>query len=82
MRIINHYRENKARKMTFMQNMKDIYFHLHNGKKSIVFCISSIAINYYVCSHYIISNQWWIFILSSEYFVLELFKKMQNEASV
>jgi hypothetical protein len=73
MNIIAHYKENKSRKMTFMQNMRDIYFHLHNGKKSVGFCIVAVAVNYYICRHYVLDFQWWIFILSSEYFVLEIF---------
>jgi hypothetical protein len=81
MNILSHYRDNKKEGMTFIKNVKDIFFHLHNGKKRVLICILSMVVNYLAYKHGI-STPEWILLLSIEFLALELAKALTNEVQL
>jgi hypothetical protein len=78
MNILKHYRDNKKEGMAFFKNIKDIFFHLHNGKKRILVCIIALVVNYIAYKHSISINEW-ILLLSTEYFILKLSEALTSE---
>ena len=81
MDIVSRFKDNSKRKMTLARNIKDIFFCLHNGRKTYALCFIFIALNWYLIGKGL-SLELWIFILSSEWFLTEMTKKMQNEGRI
>jgi hypothetical protein len=81
MNIIGHYQENKKLNMSLWCNLKDIFFHLHNGKKRILACLTSLIVNYLAYKHCISINEW-IVLLSTEYIIIEMMKALTSEVTL
>jgi hypothetical protein len=77
MKLLKKYKENKKR-MTFWQNLKDVFYHLHSGKKTYIYWLSVIAINYILLGKHL-PLEMWIFALSSEYAIGKIVDRYTDE---
>ncbi len=81
MNILRHYKDNKKEGITFFKNIKDVFFHLHNGKKRILVCLVALVVNYIAYKHSLSINEWTL-LLSIEYFILKLAEALTSEISL
>ena len=59
--------------------VKEWWFGIHSGRKTYIACLGSIALNYYLSKH---GCDCWIFVISTEYFVIEMCKKHAYEVDL
>ena len=57
------------------------FFNLHSGKKTYFSCTGAIGLNYYLYTLKI-PAELWIFVLSTEYFIVEIAKKHSQQTEI
>ena len=74
--MIKKFKEDRQTSIWFA--IKELWFNLHSGKKSIITYFSAIGFNYWLYKH---SQDvvLWIFVLSTEYFIGKIFEKYAYE---
>lgn len=75
--MLKKFKQDKKKGLWYA--IKELFFHIHSGRKTYIVSLSSIALNYYLYTLNV-SCETWILTLSTEYLLLEMCHKHSYES--